>query len=336
VLLKNHPLQSYNTFRINAKAKHFLPIYEEKQLIDFLLKKDFDKEQLFVLGGGSNVLFKYDFEGCILKNEMRGIRIVDEDKDGYLVQAAGGEDWHLFVQYCVANNLAGIENLSLIPGTVGASPVQNIGAYGVELDQVFHSLETVHLASAKKMVFSKADCQFSYRNSIFKNTYKGQFFITSVTFRLTKNPNYKLDYGAIKQELDKLDEPLSLRLVSDVICKIRQSKLPDPRTLGNCGSFFKNPIIEKSKYEKLKEDYQAIPSYPASAGMVKIPAAWLIQQCDWKGYKKGDSGVYKNHALVLVNYGTASGKNIYDLSSEIMESVHNRFGIQLEREVQVQ
>jgi len=335
VLLKNHPLQSYNTFRINASAKHFLPIYEEKQLMDFLLKSEFNPEQFFVLGGGSNVLFKDDFEGCVLKNELRGIKVVDEDEEGFLVQAAGGEDWHCFVQHCVANDMAGIENLSLIPGTVGAAPVQNIGAYGVELDQVFHSLEAIHLASAKKVVFDKEDCQFSYRNSIFKETFKGEYFITSVTFRLSKKANYKLDYGAIKDELEKTAEPLSIRLVSEVICKIRQGKLPDPRTLGNCGSFFKNPIIEKRKYEQLQQDYPKIPAYPASATMVKIPAAWLIQQCGWKGYKKGDSGVYKNHALVLVNYGTASGKNIYDLSSEIMESVHNRFNVQLEREVQV-
>lgn len=333
-IIENYSIQHLNTFRVPVVAKYFAPIYERKHLQSLVHLGYLTNQDTFVLGGGSNVLFCGDYDGWVLSNEMRGIRLLREDADFLYVECQGGEDWHNFVQYCVARNWAGLENLSLIPGSVGAAPVQNIGAYGVELEEVFHSLEAVDLLTGDLLHFDKEDCGFSYRDSIFKNALKGRFFICSVVFRLKKKPDFRLDYGAVKAKIEERNEPLSIRLVSEVICEIRAGKLPDPKQLGNCGSFFKNPVVSKELAESIQKRYAEMPSYAMPKG-VKIPAGWLIQQCGWKGKRIEDAGVYPKHALVLVNWGAATGPEIFNLSTQIQESVDKEFGILLEREVNV-
>jgi UDP-N-acetylmuramate dehydrogenase len=321
---------------IEARAKYFSTFSSPDELNELMDLSSMSKERKMILGGGSNILFTGNFDGWMLKNEITGIEEIKEDNNHVYVKAGAGENWHAFTQYCIAHNWAGVENLSLIPGNVGAGPMQNIGAYGVEIKDVFEELEAYSLADNKIYTFTVNDCGFDYRESIFKGKYRDQFIILTVTFRLNKTPQFKTTYGAIAQELQRLGvQELSIAAIAQAVINIRTSKLPDPHKIGNTGSFFKNPSVERSKYEALKRDFPAIVAYDNPDGTVKLAAGWLIEQCGWKGYRKGDAGVHQHQALVLVNYGNASGKEIYTLSEEILQSVIKRFGVQLEREVNI-
>ncbi|HYE56009.1 MAG TPA: UDP-N-acetylmuramate dehydrogenase [Chitinophagaceae bacterium] len=334
----NISLQPYNSFRVDAKARHFAQFRnadELKEQLEFINAKRHAPDVL-ILGGGSNILFTKDFDGYVLKNEITGIETVKEDADHVYLRAGAGENWHRFVLHCIERGLAGIENLSLIPGNVGASPMQNIGAYGVEIKEVFHDLEALHLQEGGIHTFSLNDCAFGYRESVFKRKYKDQFAILSVTYRLNKHPQFNTSYGAIEQELEKMGvQQLSIAAISQAVINIRSSKLPDPAVIGNAGSFFKNPVIHSSLFESLKKEYPSIVGYKVGDNSVKLAAGWLIEQCGWKGIRKGDAGCHGKQALVLVNYGSATGKEIYDLSEEILQSVEKKFGVTLEREVNI-
>ncbi|MFT4152204.1 UDP-N-acetylmuramate dehydrogenase [Parafilimonas sp.] len=335
-LLNNLSLKPYNTFGIDATARFFSAFSSLDELKGLLVFQAQQKLQRLVLGGGSNVLFIKDVDGIVLKNELKGIKLVKEDDRHYYVKAAAGENWHRFVMHCIENNYAGIENLSLIPGNVGASPMQNIGAYGVEIKDVFESLEALHAESHSIQTFSADDCAFGYRESVFKKQYRNRYIILGVTFRLNKQPVFNTAYGAIEQELEKMNiTQLSIQAISQAVINIRSSKLPDPAKTGNAGSFFKNPVIAVAHYEILKQANPAMPHFAVDEGHVKIPAAWLIEQCGWKGFREGDAGVHIHQPLVLVNYGGATGDGIYALSEKIISSVKNRFGIELEREVNI-
>jgi UDP-N-acetylmuramate dehydrogenase len=335
-ILENISIQPFNSFGIDAKARFFAGFSSVDELAELSAAISLKQYPLLILGGGSNILFTKDFNGWILKNELNGIELMGEDEDHYYVKAHAGENWHRFVLYCLEKNYAGIENLSLIPGNVGASPMQNIGAYGVEIKDVFHELEAWHITEHTIHTFGVQDCQFGYRESVFKKKYKGQYIILSVTFRLLKQPVFHVQYGAIVQELERMGaQELSIQTVSNAVINIRSSKLPDPSRIGNAGSFFKNPVIPLAQYEQLKRSYSSITGYPAGTGLTKIAAGWLIEQCGWKGYRNGDAGCYHKQALVLVNYGKATGKEIFDLSESIIESVNAKFRITLEREVNI-
>lgn len=328
----NKSLKPYNSFAIDAQAKYFAAFSSAEELNELLITAS--REPVFILGGGSNILLRGDFDGWVLKNELKGISLIQEDSDYYYVKAAAGENWHGFVVHCIAKAYAGIENLSLIPGNVGASPMQNIGAYGVELKDVFYELQAYHRDDKKVVTFNLADCAFGYRESVFKRKYKDQFVILNVTFRLRKHPLYNTSYGAIEQELEKMGvRELSIQAISDAVIHIRTSKLPNPSEIGNAGSFFKNPTISTAQFETLQKDFMGIVGYPSATGRVKIAAGWLIEQCGWKGYRKGDAGCHAKQALVLVNYGNAAGEEILDLSTSIINSVEEKFGIRLEKEV---
>ena len=334
-LQENFSLKAYNSFGIDIKAAFFGQLYSENDLQESIAAGLF-KGQFLILGGGTNMLFTGDFPGVVLRNNLKGIEKVSENDSTVLVRAAGGELWHSLVQYCVDRNWGGVENLSLIPGTVGAAPMQNIGAYGVELQDVFYSLEAMDILTGEIKVFNYNDCNFGYRNSVFKNTLKGKYFITSVTMQLNKNAQVNISYGAIKDVLQKngILTP-GIKDVSEAVISIRKSKLPDPVVLGNAGSFFKNPEIEISKFEKLLSVFPGMPSYPAPGGLTKIPAGWLIEQCGWKGKRIGNTGTHKDQALVLVNYGNASGHEIYTLAMEIKQSVKDKFDIDIYPEVNI-
>jgi UDP-N-acetylmuramate dehydrogenase len=342
---ENISLKPYNTFGINARAKYFSAFTSVDELEE-LLKTINDKRQTtnnkLILGGGSNILFTKDFNGIVLKNELKGIELIKEDENNYYVKAAAGENWHEFVQYCLHYNYAGVENLSLIPGNVGASPMQNIGAYGVEIKEVFEQLEAYYLHDRKIVTFSANDCEFGYRESVFKRKYKGEFVILNATFRLRKGPVFHTSYGQVKHELEKMHvKELSIQAISQAVINIRSSKLPDPKIIGNAGSFFKNPEIENSKFEILKKEFPSIVGYPLFNNKTKLAAGWLIEQCgphdsaSWKGYREGDAGCHAKQALVLINYGNAKGEEIYALSEKIKVSVKNKFGVELEREVNI-
>lgn len=334
-------LYPYNTFHIQATAKYFAPFSTVDELQEAL--GIFYKHQpatapgnLFLLGGGSNILFTKDVDGLVLKNELHGIEKVNEDEEYYYIKAAAGENWHQLVMYCVEHNYAGMENLSLIPGSVGASPIQNIGAYGVEIKDIFYQLEAYDLLEKAVVKFGLNDCRFGYRDSVFKHRYKGRFIILNVTYRLRKMPVFNISYGAIKEELEKMGTTeLSVRAISQAVINIRQSKLPDPNVIGNAGSFFKNPVIDAGHFLQLKETYPNIAAFAVDDKHWKVAAGWLIEQCGWKGYRNGDVGCYNKQALVLVNYGNATGKEVYDLSAAIIGSVQDKFGIALEREVNI-
>lgn len=331
---ENISLRPYNTFGIDARAKYFAAFRDIDELSELVTRNS--KPATLVLGGGSNILFTKDFDGLVLKNEINGIELLHEDEEYVYVRAGAGENWHQFVLYCISRNWAGLENLSLIPGNVGASPMQNIGAYGVELEDVFFSLEAFHLEERKIFLFSKNDCEFGYRNSVFKNRYKNQFAICSVTFRLRKQPVFKTSYGAINEELEKMGvKNLSIQAISQAVINIRSSKLPDPKVIGNAGSFFKNPEISLDKCQELQSQFPGIIAYPSGNNKMKLAAGWLIEQCGWKGQRKGDAGCHERQALVLVNYGNAKGQDILDLSDEILQSVKKKFGVALEREVNI-
>lgn len=332
----NFQLQPYNTFGISAIAKQFVEVNNEdavRALIDD--QQLFGKDRL-MLGGGSNLLFTKDFDGIVVKNNIKEIEVLGENDEFVFVQAGAGENWHEFVQYCIAQGWYGIENLSLIPGNVGASPMQNIGAYGVEIKDVFHELEAVHLASGEIHYFDIGACEFGYRESVFKKDMKNQYLISRVTYKLSKKPSFKVEYGAIKQELDNMNiSELSAKSISEAVIKIRSSKLPDPAKLGNAGSFFKNPVISEELYQEVKSNHDNLVAYPANDGKMKLAAGWLIEQAGWKGKVVGNCGVHDLQALVLVNHGGAKGNEIYDLSSEIYSSVKEQFGVELEREVNI-
>ncbi len=340
---ENVSLRQYNTFGINAIARYFSSFGTTEELVELLDRNSGRKK--IILGGGSNVLLMGDVDGVVLKNELRGIEVVKEEDDFVYVRAAAGERWHSFVQYCVQRNWGGLENLSLIPGSVGAAPMQNIGAYGVELQDVFESLTAFHLQDKRMQVFKREDCVFGYRESVFKKQYREQFVILDVTVRLSKRMAFHTSYGAIRQELEKMGvKDLSIEAISRAVIRIRTAKLPDPVVIGNAGSFFKNPEISVAQFKSLEARYPDMPHYPvkkyAAADpsreeRVKIAAGWLIEQCGWKGFRRGDAGVHINQALVLVNYGNAKGSDIYQLSEEILQSVNNKFGILLEREVNI-
>lgn len=329
-------LKPFNTFGINANAKYFAPFGNTDDLLSVLSYKQLAENPVMVLGGGSNILLTKDFEGLVLKNEISGIEKVSEDENFIYVKAGAGENWHQFVLHCLQNNYAGVENLSLIPGNVGASPMQNIGAYGVEIKDVFQELEAFHIKDKTLQTFTAADCAFGYRESVFKRKLKGQFVITSVTFKLFKKPIFNVSYGAIQQELESMEvKDLSIQAIAQAVINIRNSKLPDWKVVGNAGSFFKNPEIEKTQYEDLKKLYPQMVGFDLPSNKIKLAAGWLIEQCGWKGFRKGDAGCYSKQALVLVNYGNATGKEIYDLSQDIIQSVNNKFGVLLEREVNI-
>jgi UDP-N-acetylmuramate dehydrogenase len=327
-------LKPYNTFGIEAFAQSFSIFSSLDELKSLLSQK---KEQtLFILGGGSNILLTKDIDAFVLRNEIKGIDIISQENEAIVLKVGAGEVWHEFVLYCVDNGFAGVENLSLIPGSVGASPMQNIGAYGVEVKDVIEKVEAFHIEKNELHTFSNADCQFGYRESVFKRALKGQYIITHVYFKLSTNPNINTSYGAIESELNAQGiTKASIKDVSNTVIAIRQSKLPDPKQIGNAGSFFKNPVVPILMFENIKVQYPTVPSYPADEGFVKVPAGWLIEQAGWKGKTLGNYGVHKNQALVLVNYGGATGKEIWDLSSQIVADIHQKFGIELEREVNV-
>ena len=334
---ENISLKPYNTFGIDALAKGFAAfstLQQLQQIFEWSHKSNFKKQ--LVLGGGSNILLTGDFDGLVLKNEVSGIEVVDEDADFIYVKGGAGEVWHHFVLHCLQKEYAGIENLSLIPGNIGASPMQNIGAYGVEIKDVFHQLEAYHIGDKAVQTFNTEDCHFGYRESVFKNIYKGQFVILTVTYRLRKKPVFNTSYGAIQQELDKMGvKDLSIQAISQAVINIRSSKLPDWKLIGNAGSFFKNPTVDDMVAQKLKETFPNLVSFPFETGKTKLAAGWLIEQCGWKGYRKGDAGCYDKQALVLVNYGHASGAEIYNISEQIIQSVYEKFGVTLEREVNI-
>lgn len=329
-------LKPFNTFGIEARAEYFIEVTSANEVMDVLKTEIAQTVPLLVLGGGSNILFTRDFNGLVILNRIRGIELTGEKGEDAYVKAGSGEAWHELVLWCVENNLGGIENLSLIPGCVGAGPIQNIGAYGTELKNVFHELEAIHVKTGESRRFSNEECQFGYRESVFKNVLKGQYIITSVILHLSRNPVVNTTYGSIESELKKqqIHQP-TIKDISNAVIRIRKSKLPDPSVLGNAGSFFKNPEIPSEKFTALQKAFPGLVAYPSTKGMMKLSAGWMIEQCGWKGKRIGNTGAHKDQALVLVNYGNASGSEIYNLASEIKKSVKDKFDVEMEMEVNI-
>jgi len=330
---ENISLKEYNTFGIDVNAKRFVSItsvYQLQQLIK-------EEKDIFLISGGSNMLLTKDIETLVVHINFKGISIDQQNHNDVYITVNAGENWHEFVLWCVSLNYGGLENLSLIPGNVGTCPIQNIGAYGVEVKDTITKVEAIEIKTGKLVSFSAEECQFGYRNSIFKNKAKGKYILTSVSFKLTKN-NHKLNtsYGAIESELSSkgITNP-TIKDISDAVITIRQSKLPDPKEIGNSGSFFKNPVISKEHFEKLQKNYPNIPSYVISDTEIKVPAGWLIEQSGFKGKRFGNYGVHEKQALVLVNYGDASGKEIYELAQKIQRTIKDTFDINLEIEVNI-
>ncbi len=335
-ILRQVSLKKYNTFGIDVNAAAFAEFENAETLQQLISDPEFRQAPKLVLGGGSNILFTRDYEGLVLKNNIPGIEIISEDDDEVRIRAGAGENWHRLVAWSVEQGLGGIENLSLIPGNAGAAPIQNIGAYGVELKDNFHSLTAVDINTGEISVYDHQSCAFGYRDSIFKRSLKNKMIITGVELKLKKKPELKLSYGAIGQELKNMGvvNP-DVKAVSIAVCNIRRSKLPDPQMIGNAGSFFKNPEISALAFEAIRKSFPDIVSYPAPAGNIKVAAGWLIEQCGWKGKIVGNTGAHKNQALVLVNYGKATGNEIWDLAMQIRQSVSQKFGIQIEPEVNI-
>ena len=332
-MTKNASLKNLHTFGISAKAKYLSTISNLNDIEDLFEWKRHNDLPLLLLGGGSNLLFKSDYEGLVAKVDLLGKDIAEEDDEAMYVSAAGGENWHDFVRWTIGQGFAGLENLSLIPGNVGAAPIQNIGAYGVELADTFHSLQTVNLENGDIQQFDKSHCQFGYRESFFKSQALDKLLITSVTFRLPKKPEWKIDYSGLNESLQ--GQELSAKLISDAVIAQRQSKLPDPAVIGNAGSFFKNPVLSLEAWEALKSNNEKIPGFTQASGEMKTSAGWLIDQCGWKGYRAGDAGVSDKHALVLVNHGNATGEQLWKVAEAIIDSVAEKFGIELEPEPRV-
>jgi UDP-N-acetylmuramate dehydrogenase len=332
---KNVSLKELNTFGIDVKADEYIKITDPIQLKEVLNHRN----DVFILSGGSNILLTRNIEQTVVHLDHKGIEVLDKSgsDNTALIKAQGGENWHDFVRWTLSQNYGGLENLSLIPGNVGTSPMQNIGAYGVEIKDVFHSLRAIDRSTGNFKTFTKEECQFGYRESVFKNKYKGRYIITDVTFELSKkNHSIKASYGAIGEQLKTMgvDNP-TIHDISKAVIEIRQSKLPDPAKLGNSGSFFKNPVIDIAKFSSLLSEYKDIPSYPVSDTLVKVPAGWLVEKCGYKGKRVGDAGVHKKQALVLVNYNQASGIEILNLARDIQKTVNTQFGIELEMEVNI-
>lgn len=331
----NISLKKHNTFGIDAKAKHFVAIDSVAHLKNVLQLPEYTER--FILGGGSNMLLTKDIDALVMHIQLKGKTIVSQDETSVLVKAQAGENWHEFVLWCLQNDFGGLENLSLIPGNVGTAPIQNIGAYGIELKDAFVSCEAVEIETLKTKTFTNEACNFAYRNSVFKQELKGKYIITNVTFKLTKN-NHTLhtNYGAITNELEKMNvETPTIQDVSKAVIAIRESKLPNPKEIGNSGSFFKNPIISLNDFKKLKENFPEVPNYPVSSTSVKIPAGWLIEKAGFKGKRFGNYGVHKNQALVLVNYNDAKGIEILKLSQLIQQTINRIFNINIEAEVNI-
>lgn len=333
---KNYSLKAFNTFSINVDAKYFARVASVDDLLiarDFIEKNDC---KAMVLGGGSNILFLSDYDGLILRNELKGIKVEFEDEEHVHIRAMAGENWDDFVSWCVKKNYGGLENLSLIPGSVGASPIQNIGAYGVEIKDMFLELEAFNLKTGELKNWKKNDCCFGYRDSVFKHKYKGEYIILSVSFKLDKKPVFKTAYGAIQNEIERMGSiPISIAAIRKAVISIRRAKLPDPEKIGNAGSFFKNPTISEAQFQQLKSKFPEIVSYQLPNGNYKLAAGWLIDRAGWKGKRLGDAGVHNKQALVLVNYGNAAGEDIIQLAHEIEESIKFLFQINLECEVNV-
>ncbi|GAB4126305.1 MAG: UDP-N-acetylmuramate dehydrogenase [Raineya sp.] len=333
---ENVSLKKYHTFGIDVKARYLIHCSHIHDICDAIHFQKNKQLPLLVLGGGSNLLFTEDFKGVVVKINLLGKEKIRETDNYVWVKAAAGENWDEFVQYCIANNLGGLENLSLIPGTVGAAPMQNIGAYGVEIKQTFYYLDAFHIDTGQIHRFGNKECNFGYRESIFKNEVKNRYVIVSVVFRLSKNHQLNVSYGDIQAILNAKRLKPTIANIGAVVSEIRRSKLPNPAEIGNAGSFFKNPYVEKKYFEKLKMQYPSMPSYPThDENWLKVPAAWLIENCGWKGYREGDVGVHSKQALVLVNYGNAKGKEIANLSEKIKKSVAEKFGIALHTEVNI-
>ncbi len=332
---ENVSLKNFNTFGVEANAKYFVEINRREELAELFLDPQWLQTKTLVLGGGSNLLLLNDFDGLVIRINIRGIEHRISHNDVF-IEAGAGEVWNDLVNFCVVRGYAGLENLSLIPGSVGAAPIQNIGAYGVELQDVFRSCCTFELATGTFKTFTKEDCHFGYRESIFKSDLKGQYIIVSVKLQLSLIPHFNLKYGAIEQELANRNVTTpTLKDISQVVSHIRVSKLPDPSTIGNAGSFFKNPVISNEEFTLVQSKFPEIVHYPAGDGLVKLAAGWLIEQCGWKGKVYGHTGTWKNQALVLVNHGGATGQEVYAFSSEIIDSVYAKFGVSLQREVNI-
>lgn len=334
VILENQSLLPYNTFRIDVQARYFADISNREDLKE--LAGSSWVRSMLLIGGGSNILLTKNYDGLVAMVNLRGIEKTREDADHVWIKAMAGEVWHRLVMFCVEHGYGGIENLSLIPGCVGAAPIQNIGAYGVELSETFENLTAVDLATGKEEVFDRQGCRFGYRDSVFKRELKGRFCITSVLLRLTREHTFHTSYGAIQETLGGMGvKELSLRAVSDAVIAIRRKRLPDPAVTGNAGSFFKNPVVAAGAANDLTENHPGMPVYPSGEGTVKLSAGWLIEQCGWRGRRMGNAGSPQQHALTLVNYGGATGAEIRDLAMAIREDVHRKFGILLEPEVNI-
>jgi len=334
---ENIDLFPFNTFGVHASARYLVTVTSADDLREVLESDLFHQHRRLILGGGSNILLTGDFDGLVIRNAFTGIEVVGEDQQTVQLKVGSGENWHGLVMHCVARDFGGIENLSLIPGTVGAAPMQNIGAYGVEVKEVITNVEAIALKTGNLRVFDRDECAFGYRESVFKHALRDQYFISSVTLTLSKKDHrIHTEYGAITDVLRErnIDRP-TIRDVSDAVIAIRTSKLPDPTRIGNAGSFFKNPAIDQPSFERLRQAYPALPAFPLPDGDVKVPAAWLIEQCGWKGVTRGNIGVHKHQALVLVNYGGGDGKKIQALAQEIQSSVYEKFGIHLQPEVNI-
>lgn len=332
-IINNASLKTLNTFGVAAQAQYFAELHYLEDIEALLeLKKQGGIANL-LLGGGSNLLFKNDYQGLVAKVCLAGKDIAEQGEDFVYVSAAAGENWHNFVRWTISQGFSGLENLSLIPGTVGAAPIQNIGAYGVELADVFHSLQAVNIENGDILDFNKERCHFGYRESFFKSQALDKLLITSVTFALPKAPDWKIDYAGVKEAL--AGKKLSTQLISDTIIQLRQSKLPDPELIGNAGSFFKNPVLSNFQWDSLKAKHPDLPGYTQVNDNIKTSAAWLIGQCGWKGYRKGDTGVSEMHTLVLVNHGSATGAELWSLAQDIIKSVEDKFAITLEPEPRV-
>jgi len=336
MIKENVSLKPYNTFGIDVQCRYFFEINSTNDFLTLLNDPVYISNKKLVIGGGSNLLFTKDFEGLVLKNNIKGIHIIFADDKDVIIKSGAGEDWHELVLFCIGNNMSGLENLSLIPGCVGASPMQNIGAYGVEVKEMFESLEAYSLTSGEKKIFNREDCNFGYRESVFKNKYKGQFLITSVSFRLKKHAVLNTSYGAINNELAAMGivSP-TIKDVSAAVIQIRKSKLPDPRETGNAGSFFKNPEVPEKKYIDLKVVFPDLVAYPLANGYYKLAAGWLIEQSGLKGFEMNGAAVHFKQALVLINKRNASGKAVFELSEHVMKTVLDKFDVVLEREVNI-
>ena len=334
---KNIDLKPFNTFGIRARAEHFVSIQSPDDIHELIQSDLFKNEKRLILGGGSNLLLTKDFKGLVIQNKLKGISTSAENANTISLRIASGEPWHPFVLHCVHHNWGGVENLSLIPGTMGAAPMQNIGAYGVEICEVVEKVEGIDLATGAPRTFTNEECMFGYRESVFKKDLKEKIFISSVTLTLTKKNHYlRTEYGAIKDTLDAMHITTpTIQSISEAVITIRSKKLPDPMVIGNAGSFFKNPVITSPQYQVLKNTYPEIPGYSIEDQLVKVPAAWLIEQCGWKGKRFGDAGVHQQQPLVLVNYDHASGEEIFSLAMNIRASVQEKFDIELTPEVNI-